>query len=120
MPHEGNATEFKVDARLWCCKKTKDNCIVESIGNRKVVTCIGQTLRLSQQCHGFESNSLVCNYYPFDENRNVDYSMDGVRPIGGIRSYLNICNDERYVQQGPLMRIQKEVLRKPLKSPPHL
>ena len=92
LPHEGNVTEYKVGDRLWCCKETKDNCTVEMIGIRKVVTCIGKALRLTQQCHGFENNSLACNYYPFDENRNVDYYMDGC-----IRSYLDICNDGRYV-----------------------
>ena len=93
MMHDGNVTEFKVDDKLWCCKRTKEECTIEKNGNQWVFTCIGKTLKLTQQCHGFENNSLACNYYPFDDHRNINYYMDG-----RIRSYLDICNDGRYVQ----------------------
>ena len=92
MMHDSNVTEFKVNDKLWCCKRTKEECTIENIANhRRVFTCIGKTLKLSQQCLGFGSNSSNCNYYPFDDHRNIDYYMDG-----RIRSYLDICNDGRY------------------------
>ena len=93
MMRDGNVTEFKVDDKLWCCKRTKEECTIEKNGNQWVFTCIGKTLKLSQQCLGFGSNSSNCNYYPFDDHRNINYYMDG-----RIRSYLDICNDGRYVQ----------------------
>ena len=57
------------------------------------VKCFGKTLSLHEQCHDGDDPDPIqvqpCNYYPWDENRN------GFNEIYS-RSYLNICNDERY------------------------
>ena len=87
--HGGNITEFNVDSQLWCCKQTKENCNKYEIGSTDIVECLGKTMKLSQQCHvPFGSNSSACNYYQYDENRNVNYNF-----LGRVRSYVDICND---------------------------
>ena len=80
-----NITEFKVDEGLWCCKSTKAKCKVEKyIYNN--VSCIGNAIKLNQQCHG-EDGIGHCNYYPADKKRYLDPK----------RAYLDVCRDNRYV-----------------------
>ena len=72
---------FKYDSGLYCCQKTKEQCrSYYSDTGITNVTCTGEALNLSKQCH------LECNFYGFDEDRNRY----------GTRSYLNICQDNKY------------------------
>ena len=74
---------FKYDSGLYCCQKTKEQCrSYYSDTGITNVTCTGEALNLSKQCH------LECNFYGFDEDRNYY--------VGTVRSYLNICQDNRY------------------------
>ena len=83
-----NITEFKKDDGHWCCKSTKDDCTVvekTSIGNPKVVNCIGHPIPLKQQCHDGDISTPRCNYYPGDEFRNRHAK----------RAFLDVCQDNR-------------------------
>ena len=51
----------------------------------KVVTCSGNTLPLSQQCHDGDDTTPVCNYIHSNPDRNDIYV--------GERSYLDVCKD---------------------------
>ena len=76
---------------MWCCKTTKDQCIKEEIYPHNVI-CNGTALSLSDQCHDENYNGQSCNYYPMDEYRNGGVGVDV------SRSYLDLCQDNRYVQ----------------------
>ena len=81
---DGITTTFKRNDRMWCCKRTEDQCIHEW---NKVI-CNGTALSLSEQCHN-EYDGLPCNYYPLDKWRNSEIVS---------RSYIDLCQDNRYVQ----------------------
>ena len=77
---------------MWCCKTTKDQCIIEGEGGDAVnkVICNGTALSLSEQCSDANFSGSSCNYYPGDELR---YPIDGAEIS---RSYLDLCQDNRY------------------------
>ena len=82
-----NITEFKKDDNLWCCKSTKDDCTVEETSENfaAIVMCIGHPIPLTQQCHDGDISTPQCNYYPGDENRNLQAK----------RAFLDVCQDNR-------------------------
>ena len=71
---------FKVDSGLYCCQKPEKQC-TSQYSDITDVTCTGEALNLTQQCHN------ECNFYGLDANRNM---------YGTKRSYLNICQDNKY------------------------
>ena len=73
---------FEVDDGLYCCQTMEEQC-TSQYSDITDVTCTGEVLNLTQQCHN------ECNFYGFDADRNY-YFLDTVR------SYLNICQDNRY------------------------
>ena len=70
---------FKSDSGLYCCQKTKEQCTDQyswiDYHPYQVVSCTGEALNLTQQCHN------QCNFYGFDKNRNHF----------APRSFLDIC-----------------------------
>ena len=76
---------FKSDSGLYCCQKTKEQCKSQYLDIIEV-TCTREVLNLTQQCHN------ECNFYGFDIYRN-NYNNVGNQTI---RSYLDICQDNRY------------------------
>ena len=85
---------FKVDSGLYCCKKTKEQCTSQYSDTVPSyisdVTCTGEALNLTQQCHN------ECNFYGSDDTRNY---------FGYKRSYLNICQDNRYEYNSQFLSI---------------
>ena len=74
---------------MWCCITTEDQCIYKGDN----VICNGTALSLSDQCHDEYYDGPSCNYHPLDEDRCSLYDIPGV-----YRSYLDLCQDNRYVQ----------------------
>ena len=77
--HDEFASAFGVNHGLYCCQTNEEQC-GSQYSDVNDVTCTGEVLNLTQQCHN------ECNFYGFDENRNW----------GTTRSYLDICQDNRY------------------------
>ena len=71
---------FGVNSGLYCCQTTGEQC-TSQYSDITDVTCTGEVLNLTQQCHN------ECNFYGFDAYRNC---------WGTIKSYLNICQDNRF------------------------
>ena len=72
---------FVVDPEHYCCQKSKEKCdMYTSYLHGQDVYCNGESLALTQQCNN------DCNFYGFDVYRNYDV----------IRSYLDICKDNKY------------------------
>ena len=92
---DGITTKFRYDDAKWCCKTTEDQCIRDGYN----IICNGTALRLSDQCHNEDDDGQSCNYYPLDEFRN------GKTIFSEPRSYIDLCQDNRYVQR----RVHKEV-----------
>ena len=86
---DGITTEFEIQDRMWCCKTTEDQCIGDDPDYPSKITCNGTALSLSDQSHDENYDGLSCNYHPLDEKRNYN---------GIFRSYLDMCQDNRYVQ----------------------
>ena len=80
--NDNTTKSFGFDERLWCCKSSEDKCESESPYDAK---CHGKVLTLEEQCN-VEGNP-ICNHYPSDINRNRF----------APRSFLNLCQDNRYV-----------------------
>ena len=74
---------------MWCCKTTEDQCTEGFYGN---LICTGTALSLSDQCHDEANDAPSCNYYPLDEYRYHYYNKKT------YRSYIDLCQDNRYVQ----------------------
>ena len=67
-----------------CCKAKDEICIIDDIyewGDPKTVTCQGKAISLKEQC------DHECNHYPYDAFRNFVEE----------RSYVNVCNESRYM-----------------------
>ena len=82
-PNDDHNFELKYDAGLYCCPKTKEQCTYQDSkipGNTDGFFCPGETLNLTQQCHN------ECNFYGFDTFRNSN----------AIRSYLDMCHNNKY------------------------
>ena len=75
---------------MWCCKTTEEQCIPDGSN----VICNGTVLDTFDQCHDEYSDGPSCNYYPLDENRDL-FTMNNPDTY---RSYLDVCQDNRYVQ----------------------
>ena len=84
----GKSTEFQYNEDKWCCHTSKCE-VVESneVGSATSVQCNGTTLGLQQQCHNQDTQTPTCNFYKDDAYRNEDAS----------RSYMDICQDGRYI-----------------------
>ena len=77
-----NMTKFNLSSGLWCCKQTIAECKTENFDTY----CIGNAIKLTQQCHSPKSSSMQCNYNPWDRFRNLpDYTL--------TRSFFDICDD---------------------------
>ena len=87
----------------WCCKTSEDPCI----GEGKNIICNGTTLSLSDQCNNESYDSSPCNYYPMDTNRS-QYG-DGIYNSRIDRSFLDMCQDNRYVCAALQSRFWKEI-----------
>ena len=87
---DGISSQFLVDDTMWCCKTTEDPCIKEESYPYNVI-CNGTALSLSDQCHDEKYDGLSCNYYPLDSNRSDSYNSKV------YRSYIDLCQDNRYV-----------------------
>ena len=85
---QDNITDsFTYDDGKWCCKSTHDECKIDEVDNHGFVmsvTCTGKAILLEEQCQSQEGP--ICNHYPDDEFRH----------FWAARSYLDICNDNRY------------------------
>ena len=70
----------------WCC--SEECIVVENFGSgrAKIVNCTGTHLNLQQQCKKEDKQSPSCNFYPFDEHRNLIPT----------RSHVDVCKDNRY------------------------
>ena len=85
--NDSNTKSFRLDEGLWCCKSSQTNCEITRGSKRtpKDAKCHGKVLPLAQQCK-VEGNPR-CNQYESDSDRNY------LAP----RSFLNLCQDNRYV-----------------------
>ena len=84
-------TKFGHKDGLWCCKSPEKKC---ERGTRTRdypyhTKCHGKAITLAEQCH--VKGNPICNHYPADESRNI--AANGGTP----RSFLNLCQDNRYV-----------------------
>ena len=84
---DGITTEFGIDEKMWCCKTTEDPCIAK--GDNGMI-CNGTASSLSDQCHDENDEIPSCNYYPL--------SVERYKVGGDFRSYLDLCQDNRYVE----------------------
>ena len=88
--NDNNTKSFRFDEGLWCCKSSQNNCEITR-GSKEYpedVKCHGKVLTLAGQCN-VEGNP-ICNHYPsglIGQSRN-DFAA---------RSFLNLCQDNRYV-----------------------
>ena len=85
--NDNNTKSFRINEGLWCCKSSQNNCEITR-GHKaypEAVKCHGKVLTLAEQCN-VKGNS-TCNHYPYDAERNH------MAP----RSFLNLCQDNRYV-----------------------
>ena len=85
--NDNTTKSFGFDEGLWCCKSSQNNCEItrNSKTYSKDAKCHGKVLTLEEQCN-VEGNP-ICNHYPSDPWRN------SFAP----RSFLNLCQDNRYV-----------------------
>ena len=82
---DGKIIEIRHGDGQWCCHSNE--CIVDNkYGNAKIVQCNGTVLGLDQQCHNGDKSTPSCNHYAADNDRNYLAS----------RSYIDICQDQRY------------------------
>ena len=83
-----NKSSFKYDDGKWCC--TNSTCNIDKRDNKygrpNKVSCKGRALKLEEQCEDHIEGKR-CNTYPEDEWRNRDAE----------RSFIDACNDQRYV-----------------------
>ena len=77
---DGIITKFGIGDRMWCCKRTEDQCVTKGDN----ILCNGTAISLSDQCHDEKYYGPSCNYYPLDDTRKVE-EID--------RSYLDLCKD---------------------------
>ena len=96
---DGKTTKFGYNDRMWCCKTTEDQCKGDRYNTS--MTCNGTALSLSDQCHGENYGGPFCNYYPMDVDRN------GHSSYYAPRSYLDLCQDNRYVQHDKAVSTKK-------------
>ena len=91
---EGNVTDvFQSMDNKWCCKTTIEECEMESTPSQLNVTnCIGKAISLQEQCRNNKMSLDVCNHYPYDPFRNQDVGDFHIE-----RSFIDICNDNRYI-----------------------
>ena len=94
--NDNNTKSFRIDEGLWCCKSSQNNCNITRTINKTPeiehssetpldAKCHGKVLTLEEQCN-VEGNP-VCHHYPSDSLRN----------LFAPRSFLNLCQDNRYV-----------------------
>ena len=93
---DGISIKFGVDDRMWCCKTTEDPCVAEGIGMN--IICNGNALSLSDQCHNENYVGPSCNYHPLDAFRNGNMLDSYGKSSRVFRSYLDLCQDNRYLQ----------------------
>ena len=92
---EGNITEsFRGVDNKWCCKTTSEECKV--INKYEDASCIGKAISLQEQCPKYEMSRDVCNHHPHDPFRNKLGTFDPTFANDTIRSFIDICNDNRY------------------------
>ena len=77
-------TKFGHKDGLWCCKSSEEKC-VRGTNYPYDTECHGKALTLAEQCH--VKGNPICNHYPYDIDRNHR----------APRSFLNLCQDNRYV-----------------------
>ena len=85
---DGITIKFEGKDKMRCCN-TNVGCRMEGHN----IVCNGTTSSLSDQCHDENYYGPSCNYYPLDEYR---YNIIDSPLI--FRSYLDLCEDNRYVQ----------------------
>ena len=85
--HNGTNIEIKYNDGQWCCQSTSNECTVveyDYYGVPIIVNCTGTSIPLTQKCLNEETQTSTCNFYPSDDDRNID----------AIRSYIDVCNDK--------------------------
>jgi hypothetical protein len=83
---DNNTKTFRHDEGYWCCSSQNKCEITKGIKRRaKEAKCHGKVLTLEEQCN--VEGKFKCNHYPSDPRRNL-YAP---------RSFLNLCQDNRYV-----------------------
>ena len=92
---------------MWCCKTTEDQCITDEYDEYNII-CNGTALSLSDQCHDEDYDGPSCNYYPLDNHRHY-HSSSPHSVTWDHRSYIDLCQDNRYLCATLQSRVHKEV-----------
>ena len=81
--HNGVESVLKYNDTRYCCPEPGEKCTAKDDFDDGY--CTGISLDFSQRCQFDHEEKPVCNYHPYDPNRNYESS----------RSHMDFCGDDR-------------------------